>query len=241
MQHNSVLILGLFFSTLLFGQTKVEKIKISHLTDDFYVFTTYKAYNGKLTSSNGMYLLTNEGVVMFDTPWDTTQFQPLLDSIKNKHNKKVVMCIATHSHADRTGGLEFYKQKGIKTYTTRQTDEICMKQNEKRAEYLIDKDTVFIVGQHSFQTFYGGQGHTPDNIVIWFEKNKILYGGCLVKSIEANDLGYIGEANLKEWPATIENIKKKFGKPKFIIPGHQDWKSTESLDHTLNLLQQNKE
>lgn len=33
---------------------------------------------------------------MFDTPWDTTQFQPLLDSIKFKHNMNVLMCIATH-------------------------------------------------------------------------------------------------------------------------------------------------
>ena len=38
------------------------------------------------------------------------------------------------------------------------------------------------MGQHAFQTYYGGQGHTPDNIVIWFDKEKILYGGCLVKS-----------------------------------------------------------
>ena len=34
------------------------------------------------------------------------------------------MCFATHSHEDRAGGLEFYRQKGIKTYTIKLTDEI---------------------------------------------------------------------------------------------------------------------
>jgi hypothetical protein len=38
-----------------------------------------------------MYLVTNQGVVLFDTPWDSTQFQQLLDSIKIKHGKDVVM------------------------------------------------------------------------------------------------------------------------------------------------------
>jgi len=60
-----------------------------------------------------------------------------------------------------------------------------------------------------------------DNIVIWFEKDRILYGGCLVKSTEAIDLGYTKEANLAEWPKTIKKIQNKFGTPAYIIPGHQ--------------------
>ena len=234
-------IIGLFIYTSLFGQTANENLKITHLIGDFYVFTTYKQYKGKPMSANGMYVLTEEGVILFDTPWDTTQFQPLLDSIKNKHLKEVVICMATHSHEDRTGGLEYYKQLGIKTYTTRQTDEISKKWNDNRAEFLIEKDTIFNIGSHTFQTYYGGQGHTPDNIVIWFKKEKILYGGCLVKSIEANDLGYLGDANIKEWRRTIENIQKLFKKPNHIVTGHQDWESKKSLNHTLKLLKEYKE
>ncbi|MDZ7897470.1 MAG: hypothetical protein U5N85_05505 [Arcicella sp.] len=72
--------------------------------------------------------MTDKGVVLFDSPWDTSPFQPLLDSIKLKHNKNVVINIATHSHEDRTSGLDFYKQKGIKTFTTKLTDEINSKE-----------------------------------------------------------------------------------------------------------------
>src|SRR6187399_32339 len=111
----------LFILTTISGQPAVSSLKISHLTGNFYVFTTYRTFKGNPFPSNGMYAITDSGIVMIDTPWDTTQFQPLLDSIQSRHKKKVILCIATHSHEDRTGGLEYYSQHGIKTFTTRQT------------------------------------------------------------------------------------------------------------------------
>ncbi|HNL66363.1 MAG TPA: hypothetical protein PKL81_14805, partial [Ferruginibacter sp.] len=92
-----------------FGQPEKDKLAIAHLTGDFYIYTTYNTYEGTRVPANGMYLVTNSGVVMFDTPWDTTQFQPLLDSIKRRHNKNVIMCFATHWHSDKTAGLEYYR------------------------------------------------------------------------------------------------------------------------------------
>jgi len=220
-----------------FGQTKNSPLQISHLTGDFYVYKTFHDYKGTMISANAMYLVTNKGVVLFDAPWDKTQFQPLLDSIKAKHNKDVVMCFATHSHEDRAGGLEFYKQKGIKTYTIKLTDQILEKNNEKRAEFITPNDTVFTVGQHKFQVYYPGKGHSPDNVVVWFKKEKVLYGGCFIKSTEAVDLGYLGDANVKEWAKSIRKVQAKFKNPNFIITGHDDWTNTGSLNHTLKLVE----
>ena len=228
-------IISLFFLTNIFGQTTDSNLKIAHLTGDFYVFTTFNLYKGARIPANGVYLLTNNGVVMFDTPWDTTQFQPLLDSIRIKHNKNVTLCIATHFHEDRTGGLEYYRQQGIKTYTTKKTDELSKGSGKKRAEFLIDKDTVFTVGQYSFQTYFPGHGHAPDNIVIWFEKEKILYGGCLIKSVEDDDLGNLGDASVNDYATTVKNVQKKCKGPKFVIPGHKSWSTTASLKHTLKM------
>ncbi|HEY0679986.1 MAG TPA: BlaB/IND/MUS family subclass B1 metallo-beta-lactamase [Chitinophagaceae bacterium] len=230
----------LFSANSISGQAKKQKLEISHLTGNFYIFTTYNTYKEHLVPANGMYLVTDNGAVMFDSPWDTTQFQPLLDSIKVKHNKNVVICIATHSHKDKTAGLEFLREKGVQTFTTKQTDEISKVKGEKRAEFLMNKDTVFSVGQYKFQTYYAGQGHTPDNIVIWFDKDKVLYGGCLVKSIESKDLGNLEDANVNEWPATIRKLQAKFKDPRFIIPGHGSWISKNSLDHTLKLIRGHK-
>lgn len=231
-----ILTLTFIFSlTNIFGQTKEAKLKISHLTGDFYIYTTYNTYEESQVPANGMYLVTKDGVVLFDTPWDTVQFQPLLDSIKLKHSKPVVICIATHWHSDKTAGLEYYRQQGIKTYTTALTDELSKRNDKKRAEYLIGKDTIFNVGHYSFETYYPGQGHTADNIVIWFNKERILYGGCLIKGADAENLGYLGDANVKEYESTLKKVQTKCPSPKFIIISHSDWNNIKSLKHSIQL------
>lgn len=210
-------------------------LKISPLTSNFYIYTTYNLYQGEKIPANGMYLVTSEGVVLFDTPWDTTQFQPLLDSIEYRHHKKVTICIATHFHDDRTAGFEYYRRLGIKTYTTRLTDELSRKKNQKRAEFLIEKDTVFHVGGYSFETYYPGEGHTPDNIVLWFKKERILYGGCLIKGADAESLGYLGDANVTEYEATLRRVQAKCPNPSVIIVSHSDWNNINSLKHSIKL------
>ena len=225
----------IFSLTTIFGQAEKSRLKISHLTGDFYIYTTYNTYEGSQLPANGMYLLTNNGVLLFDTPWDTTQFQPLLDSIKLKHNKSVTLCIASHWHGDRTEGLEYYKQKGIKTYTTLLTDELSKKNHKKRAEFLLAKDTVFNTDQYSFETYYPGEGHTADNIIIWFRKEKILYGGCLIKGADAENLGYLGDANVAAYESTLKKVQKKCPDPKFIIISHSDWNNINSLKHSIKL------
>jgi glyoxylase-like metal-dependent hydrolase (beta-lactamase superfamily II) len=212
-------------------------LQLYPLTGDFTVFITWKPLNGTPFPSNGMYLVTTAGVVLFDSPWDTTQFQPLLDSIYSRHHKKVIMSISTHFHDDRTIGIDFLRCQVVATWSSEQTRELCRQHGNPQAEYVFSRDTVFTVGNYSFRTFYPGEGHTRDNIVIWFDKNKVLYGGCLVKSTEAHDLGYLADANVAEWPKSIRRVIQEFPAPRYIIPGHFGWGDNRSLQHTLTLLQ----
>jgi len=238
-----IILLFLLFIIPVFAQHSTDKLNISHLTGDFYVFTTYNLYKGNRIPANGLYVVTTNGVILIDSPWDSTQFQPLLDSIKARHNKTVTLCMATHFHEDRTGGLAYYKQQGIKTYTTKQTDELSKKRGMKRAEFLLDNDTTFTVGQYSFQTYYPGHGHTADNIVIWFEKARVLYGGCLIKSVDDSTLGNLADADVKAYATTLKSVRLKYKKHSHIIPGHNDWKSNRSLEHSIKMaedLQQEK-
>lgn len=218
-----------------YSNAQHAKLKITPLTTNFYIHTTYNNYEGNAIPAHGMYLVTKSGVIMFDTPWDTTQFQPLLDSINFKHQQKVNTVFATHWHSDRTEGLEYYKQKGIKTYTTTLTDELSKANNKKRAEFLMSKDTVFSFDDYSFEVYYPGEGHTKDNIVIWFKKEKILYGGCLIKGATATDLGYLGDANTTTYETTLKNVQQKCTNPKYIIVSHHDWTNINSLKNSIKL------
>ncbi|TDW97039.1 subclass B1 metallo-beta-lactamase [Dinghuibacter silviterrae] len=212
-------------------------LTITHLTGDCYVYTTYRPVGGEPYPANSMFLVTGKGVVMFDVPWDTTQYQPLFDSISTRFHQPVVLCISTHFHDDRTAGLSFLKQRGIPTWSSALTRELCVLHHNDVAENVFTKDTTFTVGNYSFSTFYPGAGHTTDNIVIWVPKARVLYGGCFVKSTEAPGLGNLADADPVAWPVSLQRLMKAFPDPDFVIPGHLGWTDKESLRHTARLLQ----
>ncbi len=231
-----ILFLNFGFCLGLSAKNDSSKLLISQLTSDCYIYTTYHSFNGKAFPSNSMYMLTDSGAVLFDTPWDSTQFQPLLDSIWSRHHVKAVLCISTHFHADRTAGLAYYQRQGIRTYSSYQTLQLCKQHHEKQARYFFMNDTVFKIGTKTVSTFYPGEGHSPDNIVLWIDSQRILYGGCFVKSTENNDLGNLSHANVKAWPKSVKRVMKRFPQAAFVIPGHFDWSNNKSLEHTLRLL-----
>jgi len=233
-------ILHLLIAILSTPLVHSQGLEIKHLTGNFYIYTTHQDIDGKPFPANGLYLVTDEGVVMIDSPWNQAQIQPLLDSIQKRHNKKLLLCIATHYHADRTGGFDYLKSKGIKTYSSKQTLKLCRKNNEQKAQYTFEKDTVFNIGGYKFRTFYPGRGHTKDNIVVWFEKDKVLHGGCFVKSTESPSLGNLADADLHSWPKSVRKTIEMFPNPAHVIPGHQGWDNNQGLQHTLQLLGEHK-
>jgi metallo-beta-lactamase class B len=115
------------------------------------------------------------------------------------------------------------------------TDKLSRENNKKRAEFLIIKDTVFNVGQYSFEVYYPGEGHTADNIVVWFDNEKVLYGGCLIKGADAKNLGYLGDANVTEYETTLRRVQIKCPDPNYIIVSHHDWNNINSLKRSIKL------
>ena len=223
----------LFYSTINVAQQ--APLRITSITGDFYSYTTYNLYEGKYIPANGMYVVTNKGVVLLDSPWDSTQCQPLLDSIMARHQQPVVMCIATHWHSDKTAGLNYFNSKGIATYTTVQTDGWSRKNNKPLASHLMANDTVFMIGQHRFETYYPGEGHTPDNIVVWFKDAQLLYGGCLIKGLDNKTLGYMGDANAAAYYSTLKNVQRRCQGVQHIVLTHSDGTTTRSLKHSLRM------
>lgn len=216
------------------------QLDFTKISDSSYIFTTYQTYKDVRISAHGLLKITSGGVVMIDTPWDTTQFQPLLDSIDRKFHKKVVLVISTHWHEDRSAGLDYYKKKGIATYSTYATKNLCRENNLPEAQYTFEGDTTFRIGNTVFETFYPGAGHTSDNIVVYFPNDKILVGGCFVKSVEARDLGNLSDANIGMWPVAAKTLIRKYPKVKIVIPGHQEIApGKKALKHTLKLTRKN--
>lgn len=229
-----ITLFALLSGSVTFGQQ--PGLEIKELKNGIFVYTTYKDFKGSPFPSNSMYLVAQEGIVLLDTPWDSTQFQPLMDSLWQKHKKKPIACIVSHFHDDRTAGLDFLKSKGVPTYSSVYTAELGKKYGEKLAQYRFYSDTVFTFGEHKIATYYPGEGHTPDNILLYIEKDKVLFGACFMKSCESKGLGNLEHANVKEWKISIEKSIKKYKKCSYFVPGHQAWSKTNALIHTKKLI-----
>lgn len=228
-------ILCLFSFSLLHARQGAG-FTISHLSGPSYIYTTWQKLSGIPFPANGMYIVTAKGIVIIDSPWDTTQVAPIIDSIEHHHQRKVIAAIATHFHEDRTGAFDIFRRRGIATYSSCRTLALCKEHHEPEAQNCFAGDTAFDFGDIHLRTFYPGAGHAPDNIVIWCEEGHILYGGCLIKSTQATDIGNLSDANLAAWPATMQRLHERYPHPGYIIPGHQSWSSLRAIKHTRKLI-----
>jgi glyoxylase-like metal-dependent hydrolase (beta-lactamase superfamily II) len=218
----------------------LSQLKIVQLTDSVYLYSTYQEYSGKPVSSNSIYIVTSAGIVMIDTPWDSSQLPKLLDSMFVKDAAIPILSISTHFHSDRTAGLDYLDSIGVKTYSTALTKAICKEVNAEEARNTFQGDTTFVIAGRKISIFYPGAGHSPDNIVVYLEKENLLFGGCFVKSYDANSLGYTGDADIISWHTGIKLLIKKYGSVDLVIPGHGPWNKTESMKRTKKLLKKEK-
>ena len=80
--------------------------------------------------------------------------------------------------------------------------------------------------------FYPGAGHTEDNIVVWLASEKILFGGCFIKSLQHNNLGYTGDADINEWSNSLQQVINRYPDIKLVVPGHGKNGDVSLLTHT---------
>lgn len=222
--------------SILAGQS--PGLQVTALSREVFVYTTWKDVGGAPFPSNSLYVLTDSGAILIDTPWDTNQCRPLADHIRRHHGMEIALVIATHFHDDRTGGFPFFRRWGIPTWSSAHTHALGVERGEATAAFVFERDTVFRVGGRVIEVFDPGAGHTADNIVVWLPGDRILFGGCLVKSVENEGLGHIADADLTAWPAAIRRLQDRYPRPAWVVPGHQGWsRRQKALKHTLKLLE----
>ena len=82
-----------------------------------------------------------------------------------------------------------------------------------------------------------GEGHTRDNVVSYFLDEKVLFGGCLIKSLKSGK-GNLADANTAEWSNTVKTIKRQFKDVEMVIPGHGKPGGIELLDYTIEMFKE---
>lgn len=209
-----------------------ETLKIERINDKVFKHISYlntKSY-GKIPCNGMIYINENEAII-FDTPVNNKASAELLNWIGNKKTKAVV---TTHFHIDCLGGLEEFHSRGIASYATNQTIQLAKENKVKTVPVnSFQKQYEFQIGNEVVYAKYFGEGHTKDNIVGYIPSEKTLFGGCLIKEINATK-GNVADANIAEWSTTVENIISEFPEIENVIPGHGESGGVDLLDYTIN-------
>lgn len=92
------------------------------------------------------------------------------------------------------------------------------------------------VGEEIIEVYFPGESHSTDNVVVYFHNRKTLFGGCMIKSLQSKNPGFTGDANMKEWPKSVEKVLERYKDVEIVIPGHGNWGDKNLLNHTIKLL-----
>lgn len=195
-------------------------------------FLTTEDY-GKV-ACNGMIVVDDNEALVFDTPVNDKDSRELIDWVKNELNCEVVGVIVTHFHNDCLGGLSEFHERQIASYASDRTIELAQLEGDDIPQNGFDNYLEIKVGTKKVHNEYFGEGHTLDNIVSYFPSEKVLFGGCLIKEVNASK-GYLGDANVNDWSETVQSVKRKYDQAEIIIPGHGEPGGVELLDYTIEL------
>jgi len=263
-KHFLIILFVLGFLSV-FSQTQVAlnpELKISMLTDDVWIVT----HSFPWDSNSLVIKASDDEVVLIDTPYTNEATELMVQFILKLFNTKKITAILTGFHIDNLGGVGYLLKHHIAVYGSDRTCQLLDERSSKTQEQVmswlkipeqdkfrkvysvmkfekpnqvfpIEKGLFLRRGKMSFDVFFPGESHSPDNLVVYIKELNLLFGGCMVKSPESTTLGFTGDANMKEWPVSVKKVQEKYSNVHWVIPHHGNWGDGSLLQHTLDLFE----
>lgn len=212
-------------------------LKIKRITENTYLHLSYMDTEqyGRIESNGGIVVLKNS-VLIYDTPHNNEVTSDLVDWI-TENEWTITGVVGSHFHYDGIGGVPVFSELGIPTYGHLLTSELATSSDYKVTlpENLFDGKLQLNFADQEVMVEYYGPGHSADNIILWFPKDQVLFGGCMIKSMRSGR-GNLEDANLEEWSNTVSKIKEVYGDSlNIVVPGHGQFGGVELLDKTIDM------
>jgi len=179
-------------------------IRLQRLTGNVWVHTTYTELPdyGRVPA-NGLAVVDANEAMLVDLPWTDELTAQLLDWMDRNWHVSVRGVIPTHFHEDCMGGLAEVHRRGVTSHALDKTVVLAREKQLPVPKHAFKEELSLRCGQTLVELKYFGAGHTTDNIVAWLPQQQVLFGGCLIKAINARSLGNTSDGDLNAYPETL--------------------------------------
>ncbi len=227
-------ILSLLLTLLVFSAQAEEyeavsvEVKAQKLTGDAYYVPGLSGaateYEGFI--SNAGFVVTSEGVLVFDALGTPSLANVMLSEIRKITDKPIKIVVMSHYHADHIYGLQVFKDEGAQVwapkgtwdYLDSETAETLLESRRTalfpwvtddtylvKPDRIIDQDTKFNLGNHEFVINYFGKVHSDGDMSLLSVTDQTLYP-------------FVGDANIIDWVKTLERMQHT--QVDYFVPGH---------------------
>lgn len=195
------------------------------------------AYTAEGDPNSGV-VVGDEAVLIVDTTATPVMARDLIARIRAITDKPIRHVVLSHYHAVRVLGASAYKDEGCEQIiASRGTYELIAERGAQDMESEIgrfprlfqavesipgltwptlvfeEKVTLFL-GEVRVEIMHPGPGHTRGDTIVWLPEERVLFSGDLV---EYGAAAYTGDAQLEEWPSTLEVLRAL--KAEKLVPG----------------------
>lgn len=190
--------------------------------------------------SNAGFVVTPDGVVVFDTLGTPALGAAMLDAIAKVTDQPVKRVLVSHYHADHFYGMQAFKDAGIEIwahtngqgYLNSEVAEERLAQRRADLAPWVDENTrleradrwldfadggefTFTLGGMTFRVIDVSGAHSDDDIMLFFDDEKVLFAGDLYFS---GRIPFVADADSKAWLAALDRIFEV--EPVVVVPGH---------------------
>jgi glyoxylase-like metal-dependent hydrolase (beta-lactamase superfamily II) len=203
--------------------------------------------------------MTDGTLVLVNTTYRPEAAEALLRWVDRRFGRRPMVAIDTHFHADVLGGNEALIRRGVPVYGSDATVVALRERGERFRALMLEwlagdvaqtriwREATFVPPDHVFpaekgltlafdgqnvHVLFPGPAHAPDNVVVFFPREGILFAGCL--AIFGPRLGNLSDADVGAWPAAVRRVAELGAK--IVVPGHGRPGGPELLANTLEVL-----
>ena len=208
-----------------------KNVSFTKLSENAY------AYTAEGDPNSGV-IIGDDSVMVIDATATPVMARELIAQIRSVTDKPIRHVVLSHYHAVRVLGASAYAAEGAtEIIASRGTRDLIVERGEADMKseierfprlfqavesipgltwptMVFERELTLYLGRLEVRLMHIGAGHTRGDTIAWIPSQKICFSGDLV---EYNAGVYTGDAQLEEWPATLERLRAM--DPEQLVPG----------------------